>query len=111
MPARRALRAQWCEFCWSVRKLFEAAGIAYRSVDLDGPDYRTNGWGGDVRKAFAARTSAVTIPQVFVGGHHVGGTTETFDAFNHGTLARLLAAVGRTVETAGIGDAYRFLPV
>lgn len=101
---------EWCEFCWSVRNLFDAAGIAYRSVDLDGPDYRTNDRGGDIRKALAARTGAVTIPQVFVGGHHLGGATETLDAFNDGSLARLLESVGQTARTAGIGDAYRFLP-
>ena len=26
---------EWCEFCWSVRRMFDAAGIAYRTVDLD----------------------------------------------------------------------------
>lgn len=101
---------EWCEFCWSVRKLFDAAGISYRSVDLDGRDYRENDWGGAIRTALAARTGAVTIPQVFIGGRHVGGATETFDAFNDGRLARMLAAVGQTSEITGVGDAYRFLP-
>jgi cysteine synthase len=35
---------EWCEFCWSVRKLFQAFGIPYRSVDLDSvelPEGRT----------------------------------------------------------------------
>jgi cysteine synthase A len=101
---------EWCEFSWSVRKLFTAAGIAYRSVDLDGPDYRENDWGGAVRKALAAKTGAVTIPQIFVGGRHIGGATETFDAFNSGDLQRLLAGIGREVSGAEIGDAYGFLP-
>ncbi len=101
---------EWCEFCWSVRKLFTAAGIAYRSVDLDGPDYRGNDWGGAVRKALARKTGAVTIPQVFVGGRHVGGAAETFDAFNSGDLQRLLAAIGQAVDTEAVGDAYGFLP-
>jgi cysteine synthase A len=52
----------------------------------------------------------VTIPQVFIGGHHVGGATETFDAFNDSTLARLLEPLGQKVDTARAGDAYRFLP-
>ena len=26
---------EWCEFCWSARKLFAALGLDYRSVDLD----------------------------------------------------------------------------
>ena len=31
---------EWCEFCWSVRKLFARLGIAYRSVDLDSVAYQ-----------------------------------------------------------------------
>src|SRR5690606_17752047 len=30
---------EWCEFCWSVRKLFARLGIEYRSVDLDSVEY------------------------------------------------------------------------
>ena len=26
---------EWCEFCWSARKLFDEMGVAYRSIDLD----------------------------------------------------------------------------
>jgi cysteine synthase A len=101
---------EWCEFCWSVRKLFAAAGIPFRSVDLDGPDYRENDWGGAVRKALAAKTGAVTIPQIFVGGRHIGGATETFDVFNSGELKRLLGKLGLDVKDAEIGNAYGFLP-
>ncbi len=101
---------EWCEFCWSVRKLFAAAGIAYRSVDLDGPDYRENDWGGDIRRALAEKTGEVTIPQIFVGGRHIGGATETFDAFNSGELKRLLGELGVEVTEAEIGNAYGFLP-
>ncbi|MEO0392995.1 MAG: glutaredoxin domain-containing protein [Pseudomonadota bacterium] len=36
---------QWCEFCWSVRKLFDKCGIACRSVDLDSVQYQEDGWG------------------------------------------------------------------
>lgn len=93
-----------------MHKLFAAAGIAYRSVDLDGPDYRENDWGGAVRKALAQKTGAVTIPQIFVGGRHIGGATETFDAFNGGELAQRLGEIGQHVDASGVGDAYGFLP-
>ncbi|WP_347313691.1 glutaredoxin domain-containing protein [Defluviimonas sp. SAOS-178_SWC] len=101
---------EWCEFSWSVRKLFAAAGIPYRSVDLDGPGYRENDWGGAVRKALAKKTGAVTIPQIFVGGRHIGGATETFDAFNSGDLHRLVRKCGVTLAEADVADAYGFLP-
>ncbi|MBR9838465.1 MAG: cysteine synthase A [Rhodobacteraceae bacterium] len=101
---------EWCEFCWSVRKLFAAAGIAYRSVDLDSAAFRIGDRGGALRKALAETTGAVTIPQVFVGGQHIGGATETFDAFNAGDLQQRLAELGCEVRAEGIGNAYGFLP-
>ena len=101
---------EWCEFCWSVRRLFAAAGIAYRSVDLDSAEYRRNNWGSKVRKALAHKTGSVTIPQIFVGGEHIGGATETFDAFNSGALRRKLEMIEMSLDTTAIHDAYSFLP-
>ncbi len=102
---------EWCEFCWSVRKLFAAAGIEYTSVDLDavsfpgGSDFAT-----DVRKVLHKKTGAPTIPQIFIGGEHIGGATETFDAFNDGTLGARLNKVGIGLGKGEIADAYSYLP-
>jgi cysteine synthase A len=101
---------EWCEFSWSVRNLFAAAGIDFRSVDLDGPDYRANDRGGDVRRALARLTGAATIPQVFVAGRHIGGATETMQAFNDRRLHALLRGAGRSADLPDVGDAFRFLP-
>jgi cysteine synthase len=101
---------EWCEFCWSVRKLFKAFGIPYRSVDLDSADYQKDNWGGQIRNALKVRTGAPTIPQIFVGGQHIGGATETFDAFNDGRLQKLLRDNGIELAEAGKVDAYSFLP-
>ena len=39
---------EWCEFCWSVRKLFKAHTIPYRSIDLNSTEYQRNDWGGEI---------------------------------------------------------------
>jgi cysteine synthase len=101
---------EWCEFCWSVRRLFKAFDIPYRSVDLDAADYRQNDRGGKIRNVLSHRTGSVTIPQVFVGTRHVGGCTETFDAFNDGRLQQLLTKSGVRAKPRGNTDAYSFLP-
>jgi cysteine synthase A len=58
----------------------------------------------------AEHTGAVTIPQVYVGGEHIGGCTDLFDRFGEGALQRKLDAIGvdwkRDVEV----DAYTLLP-
>jgi cysteine synthase A len=101
---------EWCEFCWSVRRLFKAFDIPYRSVDLDAAEYRNDDRGGKIRKVLGQRTGSATIPQIFVGARHIGGCTETFDAFNDGRLEQLLAASGIPVKPRGKADAYSFLP-
>jgi cysteine synthase len=85
---------EWCEFCWSMRKLFAACAIPYRSVDLDSAVYQADDRGGKIRAVLAARTGSKTIPQLFVGGEWIGGTTETMAAFKEGRLQRLLREHG-----------------
>ncbi len=100
---------EWCEFCWSVRKLFAAYGIPYRSVDLDSLEYQQDDKGGKIRAVLLDRTGMPTIPQIFVGGRHIGGCTETFDAFREGRFQALLEECG--VETGPTdADPYSFLP-
>ena len=101
---------EWCEFCWSVRKLFKEFDIPYRSVDLDSADYQKDNWGGQIRNVLKARTNSPTIPQIFVGNTHVGGCTETFDAFNDGRLQKLLRDNGVSFKRADNVNAYSFLP-
>jgi cysteine synthase A len=101
---------EWCEFCWSVRKMFDTAGIEYRSVDLDSVPFQKDNLGTDIRAALLQKTGQPTIPQIFVGGRHIGGATETFDAFNDGSLKAQLAAVQVPFNAAMRQDAYSFLP-
>ncbi|WP_421726507.1 pyridoxal-phosphate dependent enzyme [Bauldia sp.] len=100
---------EWCEFSWSIRRMFADIGVAYRSVDLDSVDYQEDNWGGDIRAALRERISVPTIPQVFVGGEHIGGCTETLDAFNKGRLQSLLSDSGLSFAAKDV-DAYSYLP-
>jgi cysteine synthase A len=101
---------EWCEFCWSVRKMFTECGIPFRSIDLDSVDYQENDWGGQVRAALNARFDIKTIPQIFVGGKRIGGATETFDAFKEGELQKLLGQNGVAYNRAVNVDPYTLLP-
>lgn len=101
---------EWCEFCWSVRKMFAEAGISYRSIDLDSVAYQEDNKGGDLRVALRKRTGVPTIPQIFVAGQHIGGATETFDAFNDCSLKKLLKKNAIGFDPSMTRDAYSFLP-
>jgi cysteine synthase A len=101
---------EWCEFCWSARKLFSELGIEYSSIDLDSVAYQQDDRGGKIRAVLAEWTGAVTIPQIFVGGKHVGGCTELFDAYGDGTLGRKLDEIGVGYRRTAAIDAYGLLP-
>jgi cysteine synthase A len=101
---------KWCEFCWSVRKLLDATGIAHRSFELDSPEFDRDDRGGKVRAALAERTASTTMPQLFVGGEFVGGCDETFDAYKSGELQRKLIAAGIEIDPRPALDPYSLLP-
>ncbi len=101
---------EWCEFSWSVRKLFAEVGIPYRSIDLDSVEYQDKDWGGQVRAALNARFGVKTIPQIIVGGKLIGGATETFDAFKEGKLQKLLGQSGVGYNHTVQVDPYSLLP-
>ncbi len=101
---------EWCEFCWSVRKMFAACEIPYHSVDLDSVAYQEGNQGGRIRAALTEQTQMPTIPQIFVGGELIGGATEVFDAYNEGRLQSLLESNQVTFRQESGLDAYDFLP-
>jgi cysteine synthase A len=101
---------EWCEFCWSVRKMFAHYGIPYRSVDLDSVAYQDDNWGGKIRKALEADTGLKTIPQIYIGGEHVGGATDLFDGIKDGRITAMLEANKIEWDHSADTDPYSFLP-
>jgi cysteine synthase A len=101
---------EWCEFCWSVRKMFAKYEIPYRSVDLDSVEYQKDNLGGELRAALRDTIHSKTIPQIFIGSEYIGGATELFDACKDGNMQKLLeensVSWNRDVDV----DPYTFLP-
>jgi cysteine synthase A len=101
---------EWCEFCWSVRKLFAQLGIAYHSINLDSVEFQDNDRGGKIRAVLAERTGAATIPQIYIGGQHIGGCTELFDEYSSGAMTTRLADNGVDYQQDVDIDPYSLLP-
>ncbi|MEH6823761.1 MAG: cysteine synthase A [Motiliproteus sp.] len=101
---------EWCEFCWSIRKLFDRLGIEFCSVDLDSVEYQRDDLGGRIRSVLSHRTGAATIPQIFIGDQHIGGCTELFDACSDGSLERRFAALGIDCKIPKDIDLKKLLP-
>jgi cysteine synthase A len=100
---------EWCEFCWSARNLFAAMNLHYESVDLDSVAYQEGDRGNKIRAVLAERTGSPTIPQIYVGGRHIGGCTELFDYQRDGGLADALSDMG-IAFTPFDADPYGLLP-
>lgn len=83
---------EWCEFCWAVRKLFKALRISFLSVDLDSVGLQQDDIGLKYRQVLKHKLNSPTIPQIFIGGKHIGGASELFAAMQSGELLKLLQA-------------------
>jgi cysteine synthase A len=101
---------EWCEFSWSVRKLFDRLGIGFRSIDLDSVQYQKHNRGGKIRAVLADRTGVNTIPQVYIAGRHMGGCTELFDSIRDGSAQAWLASNGIAFNRDAQIDPYELLP-
>jgi cysteine synthase A len=101
---------EWCEFCWSVRKLMAEYEIPYRSIDLDSVAYQENNNGGNIRAAIRDETGLKTIPQIYVGGVHIGGATEFFDALKDGSMKEMLEQNNVSWNKSADRDPYSYLP-
>ncbi len=101
---------EWCEFCWAVRRLFQAMGVAYRSIDLDSVPYQANDWGGRIRRALQARTGVTTIPQIFIGAELIGGATDVIASAESGELLTRLRALPEAAALQPVANPRSFLP-
>ena len=86
MPAPVTLyRTSICPYCVMAARLLDKRGIAYEEISLDNKPAE--------RAALQERTQFLTVPQIFVGQHFVGGYTDLAAIERSGELDRLLAQV------------------
>lgn len=74
-----------CGFCSRAKRLLDGKGVEYIEHDIS--------MGGTKRDEMMARAPmARTVPQIFIGDRHVGGSDELAALERAGTLDALLAA-------------------
>ena len=73
-----------CGYCHSAKRLLSAKGVAFSEIDvLAEPARRAE----MVQRANGGRT----VPQIFIGGEHVGGCDDLFALERAGKLDPMLA--------------------
>lgn len=83
MPTVTLYSTEWCSYCRAAKQFFQQNKVAFQEVDLTEDDAG--------RAALVERTGRRTVPQIFIGDHHVGGYDDLRAAERSGELARLLA--------------------
>ena len=73
-----------CGYCYRAKKLLDEKGVDYNEFDIT--------MGGPKRDEMAKRAPmARTVPQIFIGDTHVGGSDELHALERDGKLDGLLA--------------------
>ncbi|CAI5524348.1 unnamed protein product [Closterium sp. Naga37s-1] len=71
----------YCPYCRRAKAVFQQLNVHPHVVELDQRDD-----GQDIQDVLMDLVGRRTVPQVFVGGEHIGGADDTADSFAEGTL-------------------------
>ncbi len=74
----------WCPYCFRAKALLDAKGVAFEEIDVTAPSDRAV-----MREKAGGRNS---VPQIFIGATHVGGSDELHVLEAQGELDALLAS-------------------
>lgn len=84
MPKVEIFTKIFCPYCLRAKRLLGDRGVAFEEHDIT--------MGGPRRAEMIARAQGrMTVPQVFIGDRHIGGSDELAAIAASGELDRLLA--------------------
>jgi glutaredoxin 3 len=85
MPRIEIYTTRYCPYCVSAKALLTRKGAAFSEIDVTGdPEGRS--------KMVKRANGRMTVPQIFIGATHVGGSDELYALERAGGLDPLLAA-------------------
>lgn len=73
----------WCGYCERARRLFRQKGVDFEEIDVEAS--------ADARREMITRSGRRSVPQIFVGDAHVGGSDDLLALESSGRLDALLA--------------------
>ena len=72
-----------CPYCFAAKRLLKEKGAAYSEIDVS--------FDRGARSAMTQRAGGShTVPQIFIGDHHVGGCDELYALDQNGKLDGLM---------------------
>jgi glutaredoxin 3 len=72
----------WCPYCERARSLLESKGVAFEEIDVEAQP--------EARAEMIKRSGRTSVPQIFIGETHVGGSDDLHALDADGRLDPLL---------------------
>ena len=83
MPPVEIYTTPYCPYCIAAKELLGKKGVAFKEIDVSG--------NRDLRNQMTKRANGgYTVPQIFIGGTHVGGCDDLYALEEEGKLDPLL---------------------
>lgn len=76
---------RFCPYCMRARSLLQDKGVVFTDIGVDGRS--------DLRREMMQRSGRQTVPQIWIGEHHVGGFDDLVALERQGRLDPLLESV------------------
>jgi glutaredoxin 3 len=76
-----------CPYCQRAKHLLATKGIDFEEIEVT--------FDADRQQEMIERSGRRTVPQVFIGNVHIGGSDDLAEAHRNGLLDRLIGAMGR----------------
>ena len=75
----------YCPFCKMAKATLGDLGVSFDEFDITNDQQK--------RKEMIARSKRQTVPQIFIGEHHLGGNDDLQHALSNGSLKGLLKSI------------------
>ncbi|MFK7967507.1 MAG: glutaredoxin domain-containing protein [Burkholderiaceae bacterium] len=85
MPKIEIYTKNWCIYCKRAKASLTKLGLSFHEVDV------TNN--PELEAEMRTRSQQFTVPQIFIGGGHLGGNSDLEAAIRSGRLEQRLSAV------------------
>ncbi len=72
----------WCPYCQRARELLKHKGVDFQEIDIETQ--------AGQREEMIRRSGRQSVPQIFIGEHHVGGSDDLHELDAAGGLDPLL---------------------
>ncbi len=82
MPNILIYTANLCPYCTMAKRLFDKKGLSYEEINVDSK--------AGLRQEMMQKTQRRTVPQIYIGSHHVGGFDDLYALERSNKLENLL---------------------